>query len=385
MAGRIFGARIFGSRVYGRVFGGLSGTAAPEILGWLPVLQNYTWKRQPFPQLNTHQPGWAYTALSLLSAQFAAVRNAAYQPPHRAKLSYPLYPWHGSTAWMQTAADTYTASVSGWRSGGELPQRSTRGVRSTVFDLGWITRATPGAPIPDVAFIAGINPEKGGYTLSLRSKHPYLRYEYTPQFGWNWYGNVLPVILAGTAAISRQATQDYSLRARKIAPYMQSWSAERGWIRAVLDAVLASSWPAIATETAQAYTLSGRERGAYLPSWFPQAGWLYAATQVIVRDTYPAITGQQQQAYPVPGRARLRLPYGEWGAQHGWIYGPSFINIIPLVSPMQSGQMPYCPMRSAQVLYQWVSFEPQPADEVVPTPAPAVIVTFIGSSFTREG
>lgn len=384
MAGRIFGSRVYGSRVYGRVFGGLSGTAAPEILGWLPCFASTPPRIKLRLTEQPVQPGWI--PLAAQSALRNGVQQYSYLPPARAKLAYPRLEWQGSQGWINTGAALYTAAVSGWRTphGVQgLPLKSTRGVKETTFDQGWITRATPGAPIPDVAFIAGINPEKGGYPVSARGRYPYLRYEYTPQFGWNWYPNVLPVIIAGVAAMQAQRGQEYRLRARPTHPYIQRWSANEGWIPKSVDTTLSATWAAVAGQTQQEYTLRGRARGAYLPGWMPQAGWLYAAAQLIVRDTYPAVATQSLQEYPLASRTKLRLSSVGWSAQEGWVYHPAFVDLNPIIAAIQNTWTVLYSREGTQVLLMYWPVTPQVPE--AEEPEPSNVIVFIGSSFTREG
>jgi hypothetical protein len=286
--------------------------------------------------------------------------------------------------------DAYAAGIAGWR--GETgvkgyPLRSTRGVRNTVFDAGWLTRAVPGDAIPDIAFMSAINPEKGGYPSPERKKHPYLSYEWSPQFGWNWIANVLPVILASVSATTTQMRQEYYLLGRSKAPYMREWSPQDGWKRYAVGATLEASWPAVATQTQQEYPLRGREKGPYLPHWSAQEGWLYYATQLIVQFTYPAFVAEMLQEYPLKSRPGLQYAFCTWSAEQGWIYGPSYVDLQPIITAVQYEDMSAHRGGDKQMLYQMTPLTPQPPVPPEPPepPGPASITIFIGSAFNSGG
>jgi hypothetical protein len=344
MAGRIFGRNVFGPRIFGRVFGG-AGATSTTVLGWL------TFYQAPLKRLNVplgfHQTtSWAQPNLPLYNS--AISRQGDFQPPAWTKQSYQYTSWQGNTNWSVQAVDIYNAAISGWKSGSGvlgLPNKTTRSVRDTVFDNGWIGRNVPAVPLADIAYIAAITPDKGGYTLALRPKNPYLTYEWSAQSGWQWSSNVLPLLLAGVAAFTNESQQEYTLRERRKAPYMYEWSAQSGWITKALDAILAASWPAIAGLAQAEYTLRGRERGAYLPAWDAEQGWLYTAKQTVVELTYPAFANQQLREYTLAGRAKLVLSLLEWAGAMGWVNEPSYVDITPMIAPQTSQRLGFIPTK----------------------------------------
>jgi hypothetical protein len=376
------------------VFGGVAGVAAPEILGWLPVSYLVPRRVQRFFDQPVPLAGWVQPALVATATQRIAAaqheRNQTYPTPARKGLSYHKTDWQGSLGWLRTAADMYTAAVSGWK--GEVgvkgyPLPSTRSVRNTVFDFGWVTRAVPGTDIPNIAFISAINPEKGGYPSLARKKHPYLSYEWSPQFGWNWIANVLPLILRSTPATTTQRGQEYYLRARSKAPYMREWSPQDGWRRYAVGATLEASWPAMATQTQQEYPLRGREKSPYLPHWSAQEGWLYAATQLVVQFTYPAFVTEMLQEYPFKSRPGLRYTFFTWLAQQGWMFGPSFVDVQPIIAAIQHKKTSAQQREDLYTLNYPTAAQPHPPMPTEPPepPGPASITIFIGSAFNSGG
>lgn len=348
MAGRIFGARVFGPRVFGRVFGGTS--TADTVIGWV----NAQWFDRPsaraklLPSLHVEQSNrlpWIQSSIVTAIRQFAAVGQNQRNQEYRLRARKPTPPqwgvWVGPQGWMQPAADAQTTRISGWRSGvnvRDLPPLSRRGVRYTVFDNGWITRNIPAVPLPNIAFWAGISPEKMGYPSRSRAKHPYLLYEYAPEGGWLFINAILPLILVGVSAFTSQSKQEYTLRARKGAPYMQEWNAQSGWITPTLIDILAASFSGVDALSKQEYTLSRRKGAPYIQEWSPQSGWVYNAVQDVVILTFGAIDGLTKQTYALPLRAKMQPHFYRWSTQEGWIFDAAFFDVLPMIAS-QSVQM----------------------------------------------